>query len=350
VSTTFMPTAVAGFGSVNIDYIVPGPTGVAYFDAFEEGLEHEEYNYERLASQIVQLKVRRPDLRVECGGSAVNMVRALKALAPDLKAGLVTVAGQGRAALPLIDLTEAGIDVDLDDVPGPCGVCVSIILGEHRTLVTYNNPATAAALRDRRVRRRLVARLAKTDLVHITSILGGADPRHVALLIREIRRMRPEVTISVDPGNVWAARRETREVLAEANIIFTNEHELELLAPLNLPPSEDHVEARAPQSAAVENSRCMEILQQISRREERIVVLKKRERLGRDSSALGRAGTALYYKTNDNTDVEYVQLMEEALPPGTNRRFHGRRRRCGCLCSIGFALPPDALPVGATAS
>ena len=214
---------IIGFGAVNVDYIVAGPTQVGYFDDLERGEEHHEEDYELLQQSISNLRAANRDLRIQLGGSALNMVRALAGLAPDLRVGFVSLCGGTPAELPQeasLDTLPPSVELMIDWHGGPHGVCVSVVEGGARTLMTYNNPDASLSLRDPSRRDHIADRLAQARLVHVTSLFGDGTPHDVAGLMTEVRRRRPDVRFGVDLGHVWDRTRAARKVLGLADIVF----------------------------------------------------------------------------------------------------------------------------------
>ncbi|HXN60745.1 MAG TPA: hypothetical protein VN886_09850, partial [Acidimicrobiales bacterium] len=64
---------VVGFGSLNLDYIVQGPTSVGYFDKLEHGREYQEEDIDRLERGIRNLYEAESIPLTQLGGSALNM-------------------------------------------------------------------------------------------------------------------------------------------------------------------------------------------------------------------------------------------------------------------------------------
>jgi sugar/nucleoside kinase (ribokinase family) len=130
------PFDVCGFGSINVDYVVPGPTGDPYFDELSEGEERAVDDPRILRERIEAL--RNPAKHI--GGSAVNAIRALHALDKRLRLALVGPLGRLPAGVSLDEL--AGIDMSgLVPYDGEANTCASVVEGPERKLRPYNNPA-----------------------------------------------------------------------------------------------------------------------------------------------------------------------------------------------------------------
>jgi sugar/nucleoside kinase (ribokinase family) len=166
---------IVGFGALNVDYIVAGPTDVRYFDDLERGEEYHEEDYELLRQSISNLQAAHPRLRVQLGGSALNTVRALASLAPDLRLGFVSIAGGSPDALPAetdFGTLGASMEMMVDWEGGPVGTCVSVLANGERTLMTYNNSAAVDALDHRKRRQAILKHLLRGRLIHVTSLFG----------------------------------------------------------------------------------------------------------------------------------------------------------------------------------
>jgi sugar/nucleoside kinase (ribokinase family) len=299
---------VVGFGAINVDYIVTGPTSVGYFDDLETGEEHHEKDYQLLQQSIDNLRLSGHPFRVQLGGSALNTMRALAGLAPDLRVGFVSTAGGVPADLPPeADLSEltAALDLMIDWTGGPLGTCVSVLTGGERTLTTYNNTATAGALSSKKYRDKVLQRLLRGRIVHVTSIFGAQGAKQTASLLGELRERRKNVIISVDLGHVWAADDDARSVLKFANYVFFNEAELSLVPPM--PPSAE-LEAQ-------EQYRAEWILNNLSRDASRLMVLKKKHQAGRGPDYVGRTGAVLFHRKDARGPVERYEIVREALAP-----------------------------------
>src|SRR4051812_44430511 len=107
---------VVGFGSLNVDYIVPGPVGDDYFDDLESGEERWEKDYTWLLGKVEQLR-KAPHLDVQVGGSTTNMLRALKRIAPSLDVCFCGLAGSNAYDMPLDEL-ERLVDTQIEWVDG----------------------------------------------------------------------------------------------------------------------------------------------------------------------------------------------------------------------------------------
>jgi sugar/nucleoside kinase (ribokinase family) len=300
---------VVGLGALNVDYIVSGPTDVRYFDDLERGEEHHEEDFSMLQESIENLRAVHPKLTVQLGGSALNTLRALSSLDPELRLGFVTIAGGTPETLPPeTNLEELGSSVDLmiNWEGGPPGTCVSVVNDAERTLMTYNNDVAVHALSDPKRRTALLANLLRARLVHVTSFFGPQAPAAVATLLKELRARRgTDVVVSVDVGHVWAGKHRARDVLRYADIVFLNQAELGLLTPA--PASHEPLDQ--------EESRAQRILDQLSPGAQRVVVLKKKELAGRGPDYIGRAGAAMYLRTGPTGPVKRYEVMREALTP-----------------------------------
>ena len=204
-----------------------------------------------------------------------------------------------------LDTLPPSVELMIDWHGGPHGVCVSVVEGGARTLMTYNNPDASLSLRDPSRRDHIADRLAQARLVHVTSLFGDGTPHDVAGLMTEVRRRRPDVRFGVDLGHVWARTRAARKVLGLADIVFLNEAELTLLTPA--PSSTWPTES--------EQERARWILDQLSTAATRVIVLKKRDDAGRGEGYVGRVGAVMYSRRDTSSTVQRHEVMQEALSP-----------------------------------
>jgi len=157
---------VCGFGSINVDYVVSGPTGDPYFDELSEGEERAVDDPRTLREHIDGLK----DPTQHIGGSAVTAIRALHALDRGLSLALVGPLGRLPAGVSLEEL--AGIDLSgLVGYDGEANACVSVVEGAERKLRPYNDPAGVHELLVAK-REETVTALSRARLIHVTSLLA----------------------------------------------------------------------------------------------------------------------------------------------------------------------------------
>lgn len=297
---------IIGFGAVNVDFIVGGPTQVGYFDDLELGEEYHEEDFTVLQKSIENLRKSGRELRIQLGGSALNTVRALASLAPDLRIGFVSLAGGSPSELPAeagLNTLPSSVELMIEWQGGPHGVCVSVTQGGARTLMTYNNPEATRSLEDPRRRDQIAELLAQARFVHVTSLFGDCTPRHVAELMAAVRRRSADVRFGVDLGHVWARTQAARDVLKLADVVFLNEAELGLLTPT---PS-------SPWPAEGEQERASWILDQLSTGATRVIVLKKRDDAGRGDRDVGRAGAVMYSRREPTSSIHRHEVMHAAL-------------------------------------
>lgn len=294
---------IVGFGALNVDYIVPGPTNEKYFDDLERGTERHEEDIELLERSIDNLRRAGRDLHVQLGGSALNTARALTSVAEDLRVGFASVAGGAAELLPAdarLDSLPTAIDINIRWCQGVTGTCISRVEDGERTLTTYNDPSAAEALGDPSVREEIAGYLARARVVHVTSFFGPQAAGRVAMTLERLRELRPDVTISVDLGHVWSGAASAKRIMELADILFFNEAELSRVAPT---PSANEPEAR-------ERERAEHVLADLSPRAGRIVILKKKHDAERGTDYVGRAGAVMYKRGGASFEV-----MREALEP-----------------------------------
>lgn len=298
---------VIALTAMNVDYVVDGPTGLNYFDRVRKGTEREETDHRHLMKAVENLKRRGCDIRL--GGSGLNMARALAEIAPDLRVGIAAPAAQLPPEVDLAELTSRGIDVDgLWKYGGPPGTCVSVLEGGDRTLVTFENAAATAALAKGHARDALVAQLARARHVHVTSLFGRDAPQRISAVLAQLRQTAPRVVISVDLGHVWAGnRRAMAKVLTEADLIFLNRDELNLLT---TPGGDDS------DPVAERTRRVSEVLTMTARPKATVYVKTLEDRSEPGHYRYARAGGTVFVRNGDGLASESETFLMEALPTG----------------------------------
>jgi sugar/nucleoside kinase (ribokinase family) len=238
---------VVGFGSLNVDFIVP-VLGLRTEEAedlergFERGKERETSDHEAFLSHLAKVRGTAKKVVPAHGGSSFNVVRALRALDVGLRIGYAGPQGVDIASdlqPHRKRLTE--LDINADGVVGHehhCGKCISLVREDRRSLDTYYDdrfPQVVVEHLDD-----LAAYLAGARIVHVTSLFGPDGPPAVARLMDATIERNPQVRFSVDPGASWADRAETdphlQSILERASLIFVNPEEF---AALGRPCSDD---------------------------------------------------------------------------------------------------------------
>lgn len=292
---------VVAFGAVNLDYLVTGPTHVEYIERMDQGDERrvDAADFDTYLATLSY--VPEPAL----GGSAANTIRAVAALAPDLRLGLVAAV---PADSPDLDACLGSLPADvtqaLVEYRGTPGRCLSVVQGGDRKLVTSNDTAGIATLWTTG-REQVLGTLERARVVHISSVFHDEAPARVADLLDELRHgreRRAPLTISVDPGMPWASTglSHLAPLLRHADIVFLNTDELAALV-----PGEADVETAAGVLAS-----------DVCKRTGAVVVLKRRalfdgESDGPDVLSRVRRTGASFFPTRHGTSHQVVQ---EALP------------------------------------
>lgn len=230
---------VIGVGALNLDYIVDA-SAVAEtcpqlddFDGFDGGTET---SVDATTVDAVLNRVDPAAVTATPGGSAFNAVYALAHLRRRLRLGYVGIAGRTPTSgnSPIQQLELHGVDTAgvarTDDAL--CGVCVSLQQGGHHTLLTHAgaNALMADVIEDHFDE--LLAYLSRARIVHVTSFLDPATPAQLLRLLQQLRRARPKVLISFDPGHVWAAERSTEilGIVRLTDVLMLNAREFRELA------------------------------------------------------------------------------------------------------------------------
>jgi len=174
-------------------------------------------------------------LTAQSGGSAFNTIYALSQLGLGLQLGFIGVAGsvppQGRSGVA--DLQRAGVDTDKVEIreDAAYGVCLSLLYGGDRTLLTH---AGANVLIGDVIDRRfdeLLTYLRRARVVHVTSFFDPVRPPRLLKLLAALRGVHPDVTIVFDPGYAMSAERSEAVLglVALSDYLLLNAIEMTLL-------------------------------------------------------------------------------------------------------------------------
>jgi sugar/nucleoside kinase (ribokinase family) len=170
------------------------------------------------------------------GGSAFNTVHALARLRLGLRLGYVGVAGRrpgpgpsGHALLGRLAVDRAFARRDARRLGG---VCVSLVEGGERTMLTHTGANAGLAGLVTRRQQELSAYLAGARIVHVTSFADADAPPRLAALLREVKARNPAVLLSADPGHAWstAPTPGVERLLATADLLLVTARELAALA------------------------------------------------------------------------------------------------------------------------
>jgi sugar/nucleoside kinase (ribokinase family) len=230
---------VVGVGALNLDYLAAwsGPRDpVEAVVGAPVGWGSEAAVAEDVVRGLVGL-IDPAEVTVSAGGSTFNLVYALAHARPDLALGYVGVAGTpptgGISAMDA--LVRVGVDVTVvGRSPRLPGMCLALGHDGDRTLFTHvgANDETAQYLEERFDE--LAGYLARARIVHVTSFLDPETPAVLLRLLTAVRRVRPDLVLTLDPGHVWCAdpTPEIRGLVALADYLLLNRAELGLLAGL----------------------------------------------------------------------------------------------------------------------
>jgi len=240
---------VVGIGALNVDYIASAPPSSA--DGTELDLRRRiskivsaapspfQWGAETLVDERIVYaaleEMSAPSLDVTLGGSAWNAIYALEQMRLGLRLGYVGVAGRVRVPgiSSLQQLEMLGIDhtfVRRSDCRDS-GICLSYVDGGERTLLTAPgaNVELAQLLEERF--EELAQYLARTKVVHITSLLDPESPRHLLTLLRRMKRINPGTVLTFDPGHTWASSPtpEVEGILSLSDYLLVNTAEFAAL-------------------------------------------------------------------------------------------------------------------------
>lgn len=234
-----MPDLI-GIGSINVDVVVDS-TSASAIDLGDDrlGLRPDDIGGERAIdaerSRIALDYVTRFEPTISAGGSSLNVMAAVAGTGAPVTVGQVGVCGiDGPASFSLPDwFARSGIDTtEVDLVPGPPGLCLAITCEGERTLLTTGgvNAQLGRFIRERGTE--LVDHLGRARIVHATSLAGLDDLAPLIDLLDRLRRQRPQVRLSCDPGAIWTAPDrpvEADTVLARCQQLLVNGREFEAI-------------------------------------------------------------------------------------------------------------------------
>jgi sugar/nucleoside kinase (ribokinase family) len=282
------------------------------------------------------------------GGSAFNTVHALARMRLGMRLGYVGVAGRqpgrgpsGHALLGRLAVDRAFARRDARRLGG---VCVSLVEGGERTMLTHTGAnAGLGGLVERR-HQELTAYLAGARIVHLTSFADADAPPRLAALLRDVKARNPAVLVSADPGHAWstAPTPGVERLLAAADLLLVTARELAALAGQELPGSEQAVPSTRPGLPAAQAVPATDLADGEGPADEELA--------GALRSRLGGAATVLLKRADGVT----------VLAPGQGRRRFARRplpsrlvrdaTGVGDVLAAGvlaaLARDPAALPAG----
>lgn len=231
---------IVGIGAVNLDVIVDARHGGSLDPAAPElRLSGFEQGVERRAPEAgVRRALRLVGAHAPhvCpGGSALNVVASVAAMATPLTAGYVGVCG--RSIVDDFDFRDwfgaAGIDAGhVRHTDAPAGTCVAVMHAGERSLLTWGGANDQLDDHLRSTFDALSDYLSRARIVHVTSLAGDRDPAVLLRLLADVRRRNPALTLSVDPGALWAPPdrpRSVSQLLRLADVIFLNPAEFGVL-------------------------------------------------------------------------------------------------------------------------
>src|SRR6266508_3473913 len=211
ITTRMGPTKldldVVGIGALNVDYIASAPPSSA--DGTELDLRRRiskivsaapspfQWGAETLVDERIVYaaleEMSAPSLDVTLGGSAWNAIYALEQMRLGLRLGYVD---GGERTL----LTAPGANVEL----------AQLLEERFEELAQY---------------------LARTKVVHITSLLDPESPRHLLTLLRRMKRINPGTVLTFDPGHTWASSPtpEVEGILSLSDYLLVNTAEFAAL-------------------------------------------------------------------------------------------------------------------------
>lgn len=235
---------VVGIGALNLDYIHPtdhhphhtaGQLSARITALLQDSSAVPEWGTESAVDQdTVYAALEACDastLQTSLGGSAYNALHTLSQLQLDLRLGYVGVAGRvpGPGLSAVQQLHADGIEHShvFQDPQRLCGVCFSFTEDGERTLLTHAGANAAMAEHLEASFDQLVAYLADTRIVHVTSFLDPHTPSVLLRVLEAVKTANPATLLSVDPGHVWSldAGGAVGGIIALADYLLLNHRE-----------------------------------------------------------------------------------------------------------------------------
>jgi sugar/nucleoside kinase (ribokinase family) len=263
---------VVGIGALNLDYIttraitIAGSSIPSRIESMLQGrgqdveLGTERYvDADTIYEAIDAASMGNPQTTL--GGSAFNAVRAMAKTQVGLRLGYVGVEGH----VPVIgmsfvrQLAELGIDRNFvrQDTTNPCGICLSVLTGADRTLLTHAgaNSQMAKFLRDEFDE--VVNYLCTARVIHVTSFLDSDTADVLALVLAAVKSRALGTLVCFDPGHVWSVERSpaVQAIVQLSDYLLVNYREFQELAQHKPGESNDDIASRILESIASVDAR-----------------------------------------------------------------------------------------------
>lgn len=241
---------VVGIGALNLDLIVDvhdiPVTGQQ--DVLNDFAANREriIDFESWLQLVAKVHRTTAAIRPERGGSAFNTLHALAEMDIGLKLGYVGVSSAPPPQLTALlgvepptaerDLLALGIDHEcVFHSRQRGGLSVSLIENAERSLRTCPDENAGRVLKEHELE--VQAYFARARHIHITSISGSSAAQMLAKMIATVRSENSDITVSVDPGELWAGNSQSGlpgasgvlKLLKAADWIFVNKEEFEIL-------------------------------------------------------------------------------------------------------------------------
>lgn len=293
------PVDLIGLGALNYDQTVPLPvylrqrrlrvnllSAVERFSYDPETKVRSEVEFQSAVDEVErELAATHDPFHRELGGSSYNVLQTLAWAETGLRLAFVGVSGQPPSSWPIPNTTHrealsaAGVECSLTrptNVRG--GRCASVVglhgdIEVNRTMVTWPgaNLELSNHLGDRLWD--VVDACSNARAIHITSLFDADSPAVIADILEYVSWLCPGLTVSLDPGHVWATASDgvdtdaVGRLVGLSQLIFANETELEALA-------RNYAGVKNP--IAEERHHAQALLGRMSRSDVTIVVVKHR--------------------------------------------------------------------------
>jgi sugar/nucleoside kinase (ribokinase family) len=237
---------IVGIGALNIDFLATVLAGTLEGVKQVGGVEWgTESSVKESVLNDVLGALRVGSVTASAGGSAFNTLFALANMGLDLKLGYVGVSGRSpvQGVTPVSDLEQLSVDVSGIAVASDAlsGTCLSVTAEGERTLLVH---AGANLLMSEYIAASfdaLASYLTQARIVHLTSFLDTTSALWLSRLIAEVKRRKPTLIVSFDPGHVWCRDKPEgfTELIHLSNFLFLNTREFAEIAENFLESAED---------------------------------------------------------------------------------------------------------------
>ena len=238
---------VVGIGALNLDYVTTkaattsgAPISARIDSVLQRHGQQVEFGTEgyvdadTIYDAIEAASVASPHTAL--GGSAFNAIQTIAKTQVGLRLGFVGVEGH----VPVIGmsfvrhLAELGVDNRFvkHDSSQVCGICMSVLTGADRTLLTHAGANSMMADYLATEFDAIVDYLCTAQVVHVTSFLDGDTAEALGRVLAAVKDRCTGTLVCFDPGHVWAVERTEaiQDIVRLSDYLLVNYREFQELA------------------------------------------------------------------------------------------------------------------------